>query len=84
MKTATVNERIENRRKSGLANLFDFNTDSILVDEKIVINALIFLGKKYFGAIDSEDNEYLFNSYGIHFTPSRNNGDNMWMLTKYC
>ena len=84
MKNTTVNEKIENRRKSGLADLFDFNIDTILVDEKIVINALEFLGKKYFGAIDSEDNDLLFYSYGIHFTPSRNNGDNMWMLTKYC
>jgi hypothetical protein len=77
-------DRVENRRKSGLAQLFDFNTDSILVDEKIVINALIHLGRKYFGAIDSEDQDEMFKAYGINFEPSRNNGDRMWLLTKYC
>lgn len=45
-------DKVENRRKSSLAKLFDFNTDSILVDEKIVINALTYLGRKYYGAIE--------------------------------
>lgn len=76
-------EKLENRQKSGLQNLFGFSTDMVLVEESLVISAMSFLNMKYWGAIDSDDQEQLFDSFGISFTPSRNNGENMWLMTRH-
>jgi hypothetical protein len=71
--------RIQNREKSGLSVLFSNFKRNALVSEQVVVNALLFLGKKYYGAIDSEEQDLLFDAFGVHFTPSRNNGDNIWI-----
>jgi len=73
------NLQSENRKKSGLDKNFSFNKNQAIVNESEVIKYLKFIGSKYFGAIDSQDQENMFNFYGVSFSPSRNNGDNMWL-----
>jgi hypothetical protein len=72
-------QRRQNREKSGLSTLFDNFKTNALVKEQLLIDALLFLGKKYYGAIDSQEQDLLFDAFGIHFTPSRNNGDDIWI-----
>jgi len=71
-------DQLEAQKEAELYDLFKNNSDSFPIHESVLIKAMAIAGIEYFGAIDPQDQEALFQEYGIQFLPNSNNGEYMW------
>lgn len=76
-------EQLEAQKEAGIYGLFENNSDTFLIEESKLINAMKCACIDYYGAIDQFDQDALLEEYGIHFLPARNDGENMWRGTRY-
>lgn len=67
---------LKNRIDSGLQELFNpngtFGNTDISLDDNKMVELLRFSGRKYFGAVDYEDQDSMFNFYGVIFSHNSN------------